>query len=485
VNKVYRKISLITVLCLLISVFLWGCGAQGSNDSKDSTVSGTAQATGSAAGTDSQDTYAACTLKYYSPSSENVKELNEALPDFNKKFPTIKIDPVIVNDSNFDVRIRTAIMAGEQIDIVETASNTLDRAGAAALYYPLDDLARKANIDPASIYGDYTKQMTVNGVLYALPKGLAPAGMCINKKQFEEANIPLPTADWTFDDFYNIAKQLTVKDKSGAVTRYGFYDWTLGTDTILNMAFYGGWQLLKDDGSLNDLNSPIFRKSLEFYYNAVVKDQIAPSDAVMNSQNLNWKMDFYKGKWSMLMTGRNALLFIDEEMDAGKVPEGTDGDFTMAYIPRFDANSPAKQAIDISTGDSIVKSCKNPREAFEFLKWHTTDAILLSSKVTHRIPAAKTLDMNILMQNWSYYPNSDGQLVMGKDRSDIYKMVLDPEIKPIFPENMYKYSYSNLAKDALDKRISLLLAGESTVDKTIEEATKDLQQVIDKEKSNK
>ena len=42
-----------------------------------------------------------------------------------------------------------------------------------------------------------------------------------NKQAFQEAGVPLPTKDWTTDDYTNAAIKLTKKDASGNVTRWG------------------------------------------------------------------------------------------------------------------------------------------------------------------------------------------------------------------------------------------------------------------------
>jgi multiple sugar transport system substrate-binding protein len=56
---------------------------------------------------------------------------------------------------------------------------------------------------------DYTER---NGDTYLVPMQLATMLMFYAKKPFDEAGVPYPTDDWTFDDFLEIARQLTKTD---------------------------------------------------------------------------------------------------------------------------------------------------------------------------------------------------------------------------------------------------------------------------------
>ena len=202
------------------------------------------------------------TLKFFTSAAVNKTELDETLPEFNKKYPGITIEPIIINGSDYITKVKTSIVAGEQIDIIEVSTGTLERSQASSMYLPLNDFAKKIGLNIGKEYGEYATQLKVGDKLYGLPKYLAPAGVWYNKKHFDEAKIAYPTSDWTWDDFFAIAKKLTVKDAKGKVTRYGAYDWNfLSTGTsgaINNTALYGGWQLLKDDGTLN-IDDPRFK----------------------------------------------------------------------------------------------------------------------------------------------------------------------------------------------------------------------------------
>lgn len=64
---------------------------------------------------------------------------------------------------------------------------------------------------------DYTER---NGDTYLTPMQLATMVMFYAKKPFDEAGLPYPTDDWTFEEFVEIAQQLTKTD--GDVKQWGY-----------------------------------------------------------------------------------------------------------------------------------------------------------------------------------------------------------------------------------------------------------------------
>ncbi|MCA5011083.1 extracellular solute-binding protein, partial [Clostridioides difficile] len=53
---------------------------------------------------------------------------------------------------------------------------------------------------------------------YAVPKDIDTIALWYNKTMFDEAGIPYPDKDWTWDDYAEAAKKLTKADGS----QYGF-----------------------------------------------------------------------------------------------------------------------------------------------------------------------------------------------------------------------------------------------------------------------
>lgn len=495
-SKLFKRVCCLSLAVAMTATLFVGCGEKEKENTSSETKATVSEKTDTSASAKTAeeekgfkiDPSKKCTIRFYTSAALNKTEMDENLPEFNKKYPNITVETVLLPGADYLAKLKTSIVAGEQIDVIEVSTANLERAQAGSMYMPLNDLADKVGMDVQKEYGDYVKQLTVDDKLYGIPKYLAPGGIWYNKKHFDEAGIPYPTPDWTWDEFFEIAKKLTKKDASGKVTRYGFYDWSFMSGgvaaTINNLALFGGWEMFNDDGTLNSIDDPRYKKAVESYYNAAMVDKSIPDIATVTAEKLHYMYDMYKGRWSMLISARNTALFFDIHRQNGQLTTEDDdaGIYGLAYMPKWDKNSPSKQSIDSVGGDAICKNTKNPDEAFAFIYWHTTDCLLGSSKIAHRVPASRTVDTKTLMDNWTYYKNKDGNIVKGKDRADLYKILLDPEIKPIFPVNSYKYPYSSKVNDELNKEMSLLFAGEKDMAKALADAKAAMQKAYEAEK---
>lgn len=415
-------------------------------------------------------------LRYYTSSGYDQVEFEAAYPDWQAKHPNIEVELVLISSGDFDTSIKMATIAGEQIDVIATGTANIERANPDTLYLPLDDFVARDGWDLAAEYGDYAEQFIIDGKLYSIPRAVAPDGVWYNKKHFEEAGIADPASgDWTWDEFFQIAKQLTQYDDKGNITRYGIQDWNFATDNLAvattNLALYSGWEILKEDGTFN-ADWTDYKKAVELMYNAVYVDKSMASPAVITAKNLHWQNDYYKGSNSMGIGGRNGAIFQDLAVEYGQLDNAEDdaGYHTMAPMPRWNAGSPKKQAYEQVIGDAMAKSTKNPDEAYTFIRWHSTLSVELASKTAHRIPASRLLDKAKLLENWRWFNNKDGVLTQGKQRDDLYNRMMDPEIVPIYHKNTVKYSYTAKLMLELEKHLSLLFSNEITLDEMIENA---------------
>ncbi|MFC5402963.1 ABC transporter substrate-binding protein [Cohnella soli] len=482
--KVFNSAVIFSLVCMLV---IAGCSGKdaATGENAGTTESSKAPATESAATTENSseaqkgivlDPNKKVKLRYYTSSGYDQVEFDEAYPEWQKLHPNIEVELVLVSSGDFATSVKMASIAGEQMDVIYTGTDTLERASPDSLYMPLDDLVQRDGWDLKAEFGDYKDQFVVGGKQYGIPRAVAPDGVWYNKKQFEEAGLPDPSSgDWTWEQFFQTAKKLTKYDSKGNIVRYGVQEWKFGTNnlatTAQNIALYSGWEILKEDGSFNP-DWTNFKKAVELLYNAVYVDKSMASPAELIAKNLQWQNDFYKGTNAMGIGGRNGAIFQDLAVEYGQLTKEEDdaGIHTLAPMPRWDASSPKKLAFETVVGDSLSKSTKNPEEAYAFIKWHATKSIEIASKVAHRMPASKLLNKEMLLENWRYYNNKDGVLTQGKERNDLYNRMMDPEITPIYYKNSVKYSYASKMKAELEKHLSLLFANEVSLDETIENA---------------
>src|SRR5690606_31105756 len=104
-------------------------------------------------------------------------------------------------------------------DLIQMGGNIKEYVDREALLDLSPYLGKELNQD------DFTenliKSATFNDKFYGVTLGVSSFGLLINESMFEKAGVPLPTEDWTYDDFKNTIIQLHEKLGDGI---YGAYD---------------------------------------------------------------------------------------------------------------------------------------------------------------------------------------------------------------------------------------------------------------------
>jgi len=77
--------------------------------------------------------------------------------------------------------------------------------------------------DKNNLYDILREGASVDNQLYLMPRTMDVVGVFINKTMFQNAGLPIPSDDWTWDQFLDTVQKLTVKDGSGNVTQYGAF----------------------------------------------------------------------------------------------------------------------------------------------------------------------------------------------------------------------------------------------------------------------
>jgi len=468
----------IALILTLLTALLSACGG---NNNGNAAPSGSASpsASGEASGQPSENKEPV-KLRFFVTDATDKQQIDEALPEFVKAYPHIQVETVALTGDSAAQQINTAILGGEQIDMLYSYY-TYFLGTAPKLYLPLNDLLAEDNFDAKAEFGGFIDFATVDDTIYGLPKALAPAGIIYNSKILKELNLPEPTPDWTWDDFFELANKVKIVNGS-KVTRYGVFDWL--PEGYLNSALYSGWESVTADGKPN-FTDPRFRQMLDYYYKAMQIDKSMPTPAETESAKYGaGAVDFFKGKFALWIAGRHASMFFDIHRMIGNLSAEDDdaGVFKLAYMPKWDSGSQAKLSFDIPQLLAISKNTEHPKEAYALLKWSTTKLLEVSAKTTHQVPAWQKVDRTALSENWFYYMDNDKQIVKGKDRTDMYQHVLDPEIVPIIPINTLKYPISAKFNDVAIKYGSLALNGIITVDEAIEKMQKEAEEIAAKEK---
>jgi multiple sugar transport system substrate-binding protein len=134
---------------------------------------------------------------------------------------TVKYSPVADPNANFYQQLQTSIAGGTPPDISSFQGWEWQTYADKELLAPVDDFVKRDGFE--AIYPKDVKGVADTTIrkdkTYLIPLQLATMVMFYAKKPFDDAKLPYPTDDWTFEEFLEIAKKLT--NTSGEKKLYG------------------------------------------------------------------------------------------------------------------------------------------------------------------------------------------------------------------------------------------------------------------------
>ncbi|WP_197089563.1 sugar ABC transporter substrate-binding protein [Bacillus sp. SA1-12] len=232
--------------------------------------------------------------------NEQERELyTKVFKEFETRNPGYKVNYIYV-PKDYDTKLKTMIIGNTMPDVFYIGENLATEYAKSGKLAVLDPYIEKypelvANFVPGLLeYGKY------QGKQYAIPKDWSPYAMYINKDLFKEAGIPIPTSDWTMEEFMDLAQKLTITEK-GKITQYGAALETWWAPWSIFVGNEGGKWFNNGKSNLND---PKVIKGLKRMYDLFQTYKAAPSPAATKQAGMGQSQMFETGKVAMFPTGR-------------------------------------------------------------------------------------------------------------------------------------------------------------------------------------
>jgi multiple sugar transport system substrate-binding protein len=339
--------ALVTCLAIVAAA----CG--GSDD-----ASGTGTSAGGSAGTANGGTAGGdCNLEgtvvvsnWGNPADQDVYAA--AADRFEAAHPCVTVKDnftPITTWSDYVNKLVTDVAAGNAPDVINIAIEGVQQGAANDLFLPLEPYLKDdpsaqeflADVDPQLIEG-----VSVDGTQYLMPSAWNSMMIWYNAKMFEEAGIPRPPDDWTWDDFLEIATKLTTGE--GADKVYGFAVPTFNFG--LTPWYYSNGTSEVDPGmDGSNLDDPKMAEAAQFVSDLINVHGVAPAVEGTDPYQL-----FPAGKVAMTGAGR---WLVGPFNEAGF----TDGD-----ILPWPRNTERATVFGVS-GYGIYKEAANPDLAWEYI----------------------------------------------------------------------------------------------------------------------
>ena len=196
----------------------------------------------------------------------------EQIAIFDKMFPQLKLT---IDPSNNDMsKIIVQTMAGIGPDVIDCYTpmqvHTYNQAG---ILQDISQWAKDAGTTPDSTWPTVVPSMVIDGKQLGYPTNPAPWAIFYNKDIFDRCHVPYPQGDWTWDQFVETAKRLTVMSPDGRRNEtYG----CMGYD-LMEAVWQNGGSYYSQDGTRCTLDSPAAIEAAQWLVDLQFKHKCAPS----------------------------------------------------------------------------------------------------------------------------------------------------------------------------------------------------------------
>ena len=200
------------------------------------------------------------TLQYwvlgYQPNGGNNtgKLMDAAVGAFVKANPDMKVEITgYTGDQAGFTKLTQAVQGGQTVDMFRLPSDILPLLVRDGLVSPIDEFLTDS--DKADILPNLLDAVRIGGKAYSWPLWVPPVGMYLNLDIFKERGVDPPKADWTYDQFVEIAKKLTFTRANGEKV-YGY-------SGAIDPGLVNTWPFILQDGG-----SPLSKDNTKYTFNS-------------------------------------------------------------------------------------------------------------------------------------------------------------------------------------------------------------------------
>lgn len=211
-------------------------------------------------------------------SDAELSAVTNAVTRFNKRYPNVTVDismdPISNGWGDYVTRVISEFNAGSAADVYGTAIETFRAFSSRGLWLGLNDF-----VSANSGFSDFAPSLfaygSYKGEIHYIPIGWNNIMINYNRALFDKAGIAYPKRGWTWQEFREVAKALTVKDSAGNVSQFG-YEVPNQNFFVQPWFFTNGTGVLNDDWTASNMLDPKVAESLQFLHDLIHVDGVSP-----------------------------------------------------------------------------------------------------------------------------------------------------------------------------------------------------------------
>lgn len=351
-KKIIKKLLMMSTVTILGISLLTGCS---SNNTEEEKISVNANQT---------------TIKF--AMWDNIDEENNFIKAFEEKNPDIKVDLMVIPSDNYSEKLNSMIAGKSAPDVILAWECDINRFAKNGAIESLEEYLSNSTISTDDFIPAVKDLTKITDGTYGLPWCYASEILYYNIDMFDAAGIEYPNDSWTWENFREAAKKLTLKDGNN-VTQWG----------ASSIDFPGIWysqigQTGDDivDSEGNVILSDGVKEALEFEYQLVNVDKVVPEPAGTSGN----AVDLFAAGKSAMARGGSWLI--------GSYKEIKDFKWDIAVLPRGEA-----QYSSLHTGFFTISSDSKYKDAaWKFVEYcMSEEGQEMISKSTNNPSSIKTI----------------------------------------------------------------------------------------------
>ncbi|MBZ4645976.1 MAG: multiple sugar transport system substrate-binding protein [Petroclostridium sp.] len=443
-----KKLSIFLVHVLVFVLLFSGCSNGGSKNSDAGNSNESSKSEEQVKKGEGKSSEGKVTLQFmgWEASPLETESVKKGLETFMSSNPNIKVEYTPVPNAQYASKLLTMMAGGAAPDVFFCGTDTyrafqskgelLDLTAYFDSEYKIDDFIPSA-----------VEIMRINGRIYGVSSCTVSPVLYYNKEIFDKAGLPYPPSNpdkaWSWEEFVNVAKKLTIKDgdKTTQFGVYGLENFYMTTAAILS----NGGKVFNNDISKCALNTSETKQVLQAILDLRKKEGVSPEAMFLEQIGMKGSQMLQTGKIGMLIDGSWAL----QELAQMKFPVG------VGVLPKF------KDAV--THGQAHVHAAwaktPNPKEAWALISFlssekYQTDLIRAGLWMPNR-RSLYTEEGITKWYNKDAHPEGFKELVPYFEKAQVYPQALNykNKVNDIINDELEAFWYDNQPIDQVLARI--------------------------------